>query len=105
MVLECGIGGRLDATNVVESPVCSAITTIGLDHMDVIGDTLEEIAWEKAGVIKHQRPCVIGPTAAEMNSIAKKAKETNSELIKVPLLETHTEINNKIVEEILQVVA
>ena len=84
VVLECGIGGRLDATNIVESPVCSVITTIGLDHMDVIGDTLEEIAWEKAGVIKSNIPCVIGPTAAQMQAIDKKAKDTNSELIKVP---------------------
>ena len=73
--------------------------------MDVIGDTLEEIAWEKAGVIKRDIPCVVGPTASELLSIAKKAKDTNSELIKVPLLDTHTEINNKIVQEVLQVVA
>lgn len=66
VVLECGIGGRLDATNIIESPVCSVITTIGLDHMDVIGNTLEEIAWEKAGVIKREIPCVLGPTAAQM---------------------------------------
>jgi dihydrofolate synthase/folylpolyglutamate synthase len=51
-VLECGIGGHLDATNIVDFPVCSAITSIGLDHIDVIGDTLEKIAAEKAGVIK-----------------------------------------------------
>lgn len=51
-MLECGIGGHLDATNIIDFPVCSAITSIGLDHIDVIGDTLEKIASEKAGVIK-----------------------------------------------------
>jgi folylpolyglutamate synthase/dihydropteroate synthase len=53
-VLECGLGGKLDATNIVDYPevVCSAITSIGMDHMDVLGNSLEEIAYEKAGVIK-----------------------------------------------------
>lgn len=63
-VLECGIGGHLDATNIVEKPICSAITTIGLDHMDVIGNSVEEISAEKAGVIKNEIPCVIGPTCS-----------------------------------------
>ena len=64
--MECGIGGRLDATNIVDEPVCSAITTIGHDHMDVIGNTLEEISAEKSGVIKQNIPCVIGPTCLNM---------------------------------------
>jgi dihydrofolate synthase/folylpolyglutamate synthase len=64
-VLECGIGARKDATNIITDPVCSAITSIGLDHMDVMGGTLEEIAYEKAGVIKKDRPCVIGPTCSD----------------------------------------
>ena len=51
-ILEAGIGGRLDATNIVDHPICSVITSIGLDHTDVIGNTLDEIATEKAGVIK-----------------------------------------------------
>jgi folylpolyglutamate synthase/dihydropteroate synthase len=52
--LECGIGARIDATNVVDTSdlVCSVITSIGLDHMDVLGNTVEEIAAEKAYVIK-----------------------------------------------------
>lgn len=53
-MLECGIGARIDATNVVQSPdvVCSVITSIGLDHMDVLGESHEEIATEKSFVIK-----------------------------------------------------
>ena len=65
VVLECGIGGFLDATNIVtaEELICSTIVSIGYDHMDVLGDTLEEIASEKSGVIKQGAPCVVGPTA------------------------------------------
>ena len=63
-VFECGIGGKLDATNIIDKPVCSAITTIGLDHMDVIGSTEDEIAAEKSGVIKTGIPCVVGPSCS-----------------------------------------
>ena len=64
VVLECGLGGALDATNIVESPelIISAITSIGMDHMDVLGDTKEEIAQEKSGVIKSCIKSIIGPT-------------------------------------------
>jgi dihydrofolate synthase/folylpolyglutamate synthase len=51
-VIECGIGGRLDATNIIDDPICSVITSIGLDHMELIGDTLDLIANEKSGIIK-----------------------------------------------------
>ena len=51
-VLETGLGGRLDATNAVESPAASVITSIGFDHEQYLGDTLEKIASEKAGIIK-----------------------------------------------------
>ena len=61
-VLECGMGGRLDGTNVIMKPEVCAITSIGFDHMEILGSTLEQIASEKAGVIKKGVPCVIGPT-------------------------------------------
>lgn len=61
-VLECGLGGRLDATNICQ-PKVAAITSIGYDHCEILGNTLEEICGEKAGIIK---PCVsdvvIGPS-------------------------------------------
>ena len=65
-VIEVGLGGRLDATNVVD-PALSVITSIGLDHCEMLGDTIEEIAAEKAGIIKPGRPVVLGrvPPAAE----------------------------------------
>jgi dihydrofolate synthase / folylpolyglutamate synthase len=61
-VLEVGLGGRLDATNIVDQKV-SVVTGIGLDHQQFLGTTLEEIAAEKAGIIKNEEPVVVGPTA------------------------------------------
>ena len=63
-VLETGLGGRLDSTNIV-NPVLSIITNIGLDHCDMLGDTLSEIAFEKAGIIKPRVPVVIGESHPE----------------------------------------
>ena len=64
VVLETGLGGRLDSTNIV-SPVLSIITNIGLDHCDLLGGTLPEIAFEKAGIIKPKVPVVIGESHPE----------------------------------------
>jgi dihydrofolate synthase/folylpolyglutamate synthase len=61
-VLEVGLGGRLDATNIVEQDV-SVITSIGFDHQEFLGDTIEKIAAEKAGIIKGREPVVVGPSA------------------------------------------
>lgn len=63
-VIEVGLGGRLDATNIL-TPILSVITNIGLDHTDLLGSTLAEIAAEKAGIIKSYVPCVIGETDPE----------------------------------------
>lgn len=64
-LVEVGLGGRLDCTNVIECPALSVITTIGLDHTEFLGETLAEIAAEKAGIMKRGAPCVIGPQSAE----------------------------------------
>ena len=75
-VIETGLGGRLDATNVVH-PLVAGITTIGFDHMEYLGDTLEQIAVEKAGICKPGVPAVIGepspPMAAELERLARVA--------------------------------
>jgi dihydrofolate synthase/folylpolyglutamate synthase len=63
-VLEVGLGGRLDATNIVD-PLVSVITPISYDHMNVLGNTLTEIAHEKAGIIKPKRPVIIAPQSEE----------------------------------------
>lgn len=61
VVMEVGLGGRLDATNVVDAPLATAITSIGLDHTALLGTTIEAIAWEKAGILKPSAPLVTGP--------------------------------------------
>ena len=65
-LLEVGLGGRLDATNVIETPALTVITPIDLDHQQFLGDTLSEIAGEKAGIIKRGVPCVVGPQHDEV---------------------------------------
>ncbi|MBO4636724.1 MAG: bifunctional folylpolyglutamate synthase/dihydrofolate synthase [Clostridiales bacterium] len=58
-VLETGLGGRLDSTNVIDDPLCTVITSIGYDHTDRLGDTIGQIAMEKAGIIKPHRPVIV----------------------------------------------
>ncbi len=60
-LLETGMGGRLDCTNVIERPIATVITPIGWDHMQYLGDTIEAIASEKAGIMKPDAPCIIAP--------------------------------------------
>lgn len=64
-LLEVGLGGRLDATNVVDQPCLTIITPVSVDHQQFLGDTLAKIASEKAGIIKRGVPCVVGPQADE----------------------------------------
>ena len=59
LLLEVGLGGRLDATNVIDTPIASVITPIAIDHTDFLGDTIEKIAIEKAGIIKRRAPVII----------------------------------------------
>lgn len=83
VVLEVGLGGRLDATNVIENPLVCAICSISLDHTDILGDTLEKIAAEKAGIIKENSIVVIDGTNSScvLDVIQKKAAEKNTEVI------------------------
>jgi len=79
-VIEVGLGGRLDSTNII-TPDLSIITNIGFDHTQFLGDTLEEIANEKAGIIKKNIPVVIGETHSETKAVFRaKAIETDSEI-------------------------
>src|SRR6478752_10247272 len=80
VVLEVGMGGRLDATNIV-TPLVSVITNIGLDHTQFLGNTLAEVAGEKAGIIKPGIPVVIGEYTPETKPVfLSKAKECDSEI-------------------------
>lgn len=80
-VIETGLGGRLDSTNII-TPVLSIITNIGFDHMQILGNTLTEIAAEKAGIIKKDIPVVIGDCNSETKKVfEKKAREMDAEII------------------------
>lgn len=80
-VIEVGMGGRLDSTNII-TPVLSVITNIGHDHMEFLGDTLEAVAGEKAGIIKEGVPVVIGETQAETRDVfLKRAEEMHAPII------------------------
>lgn len=82
-VIEVGMGGRLDATNVVD-PLVSVITTISLDHVPILGNTIAEIAGEKAGIIKMNRPVVSSPqTEAARGVIEAVARERHAPLVQV----------------------
>ena len=79
-IIEVGMGGRLDSTNII-TPLVSVITNIGFDHTQFLGNTLESIAFEKAGIIKNNVPVVIGEYTQETKEVfLKKSKETNSDL-------------------------
>jgi dihydrofolate synthase/folylpolyglutamate synthase len=79
-VIETGLGGRFDSTNII-TPELSVITNIGWDHMNILGDSLEQIAFEKAGIIKQNVPVVVGETLAETEKIFEQvAKEKNAPL-------------------------
>ena len=73
VIMETGLGGRLDSTNALGNPVVSVITRIGYDHMNILGNTIEEIAQEKAGIIKAGVPVVIAPQESEALAVLQRA--------------------------------
>lgn len=73
VLLETGLGGRLDATNVVEKPIATVITPIDYDHMEFLGNTLTSIATEKAGIMKRGAPCFVGVQKPEAREVLKRA--------------------------------
>ena len=82
-VIEVGLGGRLDATNVVEPEIC-IITSISFDHTEVLGNTLAEIATEKAGIIKPDKTVVVSPQVDEVDRVIEKAcLDNRAELVRV----------------------
>ena len=79
LLLEVGLGGRFDATNVIETPTLSVITPVSMDHQDFLGNTIDEIAFEKAGILKPSVPAIIGPQTNEaLNVIKRRALELGS---------------------------
>ncbi len=81
-LLEVGLGGRLDATNVLDTPALTVITPVSIDHEQFLGDTLAKIAFEKAGIIKRGVPCVVGPQQDEaMDVIEARAMALGAPLL------------------------
>jgi len=81
-LLEVGLGGRLDATNVVAQPRLTVITPVSLDHQQYLGESLGQIAFEKAGILKRQVPCIVAP----QEDAAMEVVEAHAERIHAPLL-------------------
>ena len=81
VVLEVGLGGRYDSTNVIKNSLLSVITGIAFDHTEILGDTIEKIAWEKAGIIKESCPALYGGNDEKaLNVIKNECEEKHSEL-------------------------
>lgn len=81
VILETGLGGRLDATNIIENNICSVITHIDFDHTERLGDAIEKIATEKAGIIKQNCPVVTSKRNAGFEIIQKVAQENNVQIL------------------------
>lgn len=94
-IIEVGLGGRLDSTNII-TPLVSAITNVDLDHMNILGTTVEEIAVEKAGIVKEGITVISGDERTSVkNIIAEQALEKNSLFIDATLIETDYESDLK----------
>ncbi|MGN1134483.1 MAG: bifunctional folylpolyglutamate synthase/dihydrofolate synthase, partial [Oscillospiraceae bacterium] len=83
VVLEAGVGGLLDSTNIIKKPLVSVIGSIAFDHTAILGDTIEEIAFQKAGIIKPGCPCVLSPgnPMEAVNVVRQQAIENHSQLV------------------------
>jgi folylpolyglutamate synthase len=95
-VIECGIGGEYDGTNIIQAPTVTAITALGIDHVKLLGETLPEIAWHKAGIFKKGAVALTVPQPrAAMDVLAKRAEEKG---VPLTVVETHPDILNGTVE-------
>lgn len=112
-VIETGLGGRLDATNVI-SPLATAITSISLEHTQILGNTLTEIAREKGGIIKNEVPLVLGEVPEEASRVLEEIAATHQAKVykndaskahpyALPLLGHHQQGNFQIVLQLLEV--
>lgn len=98
VVLEVGMGGRLDSTNVVNTVVCSVITSISMDHMQILGESLSQIAYEKAGIIKYEVPVVSYEQRTEAMEVIKKEAERKNAVLTVMSLEQILNVNHSFEE-------
>ena len=84
VVLEVGLGGRFDATNIIAAPECAVIMNIGLDHTAVLGDTVEQIAFEKAGIIKNGCPVVLFQQSESVTNVVRERCEQEGSALVIP---------------------
>lgn len=98
-ILETGLGGRLDATNIIKKPICSIITSISYDHKERLGNTIEKIAYEKAGILKENCPCVFLKNNKGYNALFKISKEKGAKIIEddieIERINNRVKINGK----------
>ncbi|UCS21666.1 MET7 [Nakaseomyces glabratus] len=85
-VYEVGVGGELDSTNIIEKPVTCGVSLLGIDHTFMLGDTIEEIAWNKGGIFKKDAPAytIMGQEPAGLKVLQERAKERETSLTEVP---------------------
>lgn len=99
-VVETGLGGRLDSTNILKKPIACLITTISMDHTNILGNTIEEIAQNKAGIIKEDVPVFIYPQEkSALDVITKEASEKNSKIFDFKFDEIKIKNENEIFNE------
>lgn len=95
-IYEVGVGGERDSTNIIDRPVATGITSLGIDHVGALGSTIESIAWHKAGIFKFSSPAfTVDQYPAAMDVLEERAKEKSVELIKVGIHPNITSVNLK----------
>ncbi|MCM1286385.1 MAG: Mur ligase family protein [Acetobacter sp.] len=102
-VVECGMGGLGDSTNTEDKNI-SVITSVAVDHTDFLGDTIEKIAQEKAGIIKKNSVCILYPNKAVEHIFEEKCSVLNSKLIKIESKKNFEENNLAVVNEVLKLI-
>jgi len=94
LLLEVGLGGRLDATNVIERPLASVVTPVSMDHVEFLGDTIEKIAAEKAGIFRAGVPAVIAPQADTVSRVLERHAEKARAPLHVAGQQWHASVEN-----------
>lgn len=93
-VYEVGVGGEYDSTNIIQRPLACGVTQLGIDHTFILGDTIQEIAWNKGGIFKRQSPAftVQNQPSAGLNVLEERARERGTELKEVPVYKAISEV-------------
>jgi dihydrofolate synthase/folylpolyglutamate synthase len=94
LLLEVGLGGRLDATNVIDRPLASIVTPVSMDHAEFLGDTLEKIAGEKAGIFRKGVPAVIAPQTSAISAVLERHAEKARAPLHVAGQHWHANVEN-----------